>query len=177
MALGGCPTVTARTWPRICPSFSRLLDRLCRALHPHSPGARPIWEPGCHRPLAGLSLVANLIVPLTTASPGGDPRLPVDEPEDAEPDDQQGGIWICRCHCWAESEQRFLPIEERWRSCWDGAGSFGQKIREVGDRVSRTTLAASRPSVCLLGPRLLEEQAAASAFAGYGQNLTRLVLK
>jgi len=152
MALGGCPTVTARTWPRICPSFSRLLDRLCRALHPHSPGARPIWEPGCHRPLAGLSLVANPIVPLTTASPGGDPRLPVDEPEDAEPDDQQGGIWICRCHCWAASEQRFLPIEERWRSCRDGGGFFGQKIREVGERVSLTTLAASRPSVCLLGP-------------------------
>jgi hypothetical protein len=116
-------------------------------------------------------------VPLTTASPGGDPRLPVDEPEDAEPDDQQGGIWICRCHCWAASEQRFLPIEERWRSCRDGGGFFGQKIREVGERVSLTTLAASRPSVCLLGPRLLEEQAAASAFAGYGQNLARLVLK
>jgi hypothetical protein len=67
MALGRCSTVTARTWPRICPPLSRSFGRLCRALHPHSPGVRPTREPGSHRPLAGLSLVANL-VPLTTAS-------------------------------------------------------------------------------------------------------------
>jgi hypothetical protein len=64
-SLVGWSMATARTWPRICPPFSRLFRRLRRALHPlnaASSGARQVrCQPSCRATFACRELAPILI--------------------------------------------------------------------------------------------------------------------
>src|SRR5436190_15661503 len=75
--LGECPTVTARTWPRICPPFSRSFGRLRRALATsHLPERGQLGSPAAIARLPGSPCCEPCAA--ATHSANGDRRGPGD---------------------------------------------------------------------------------------------------